>query len=252
VWDRCAGWRESSRSTAPRRRAGVLSPDAPEIPPARAASLRAARLFLELDVLAVGQLRLADFLDDVTQIVGATFGVGATLREIADLANDRRQLAVRAPHRRRRLGRAGEGIEDATLRFGIEQRLRLVLAVQVDELPTDLGEETRVDSRAVDPRPCAPGGHHASTRPSLLRHRCRARRGARESRTATRLRRLDRGALGPGARHRRGAFAEQQSECADDDRLPGARLAGQHVEAARERDERLDDREILIRSSVSI
>jgi hypothetical protein len=39
--------------------------------------------------------------------------------------------------------RAAECVEDATLRLGVEQRLRLVLSVQVDELSADLGQHVR-------------------------------------------------------------------------------------------------------------
>src|SRR3712207_8873084 len=43
-----------------------------------------------------------------------------------------------------------------------------------------------------------------------------------------------------------GPFAEEQAERADDDRLAGAGLAGQHVEALGEwKRQRLDDREVL-------
>ena len=60
-------------------------------------------------------------------------------------------VSMRLSHRRRLLRRAGERVEDATLRVGVEQRLRFVLPVQIDELPADLGEHAGVHRRAVDP-----------------------------------------------------------------------------------------------------
>ena len=60
------------------------------------------------------------------------------------------------------LGRAGEDVENSPLRLGIEQRLRFVLAVQIHEVPTDLGEQRRAHRAAVHPCTCPSRGGNLS------------------------------------------------------------------------------------------
>ena len=57
---------------------------------------------------------------------------------------------------------------------------------------------------------------------------------------------LDDGALGPGAHHfGGGARAEQEAQAVDDDRLAGARLAGEQIEPRAELQAQLfDDRQV--------
>jgi hypothetical protein len=69
----------------------------------------------------------------VPQIVGALLRVGAAAPKVGDLAPHVRERVVRIADGAGALRGAGEGVEDAALRIGIEQRLGLVLAVQVHE-----------------------------------------------------------------------------------------------------------------------
>ena len=158
------------------------------------------------------------------------------------------ELRVR-PRDRRGIGvGAGKCVEDATLRFAIEQRLGFVLPVDVDERASDLGEDSGVDRRAVDPGAGARGGDLA------LEHDHRVvdvdavpveqRADLRPLGDVERA--LDRRAVGTAADHiGAGALAEEKAERSDDDRLPRSRFAGEHVEAGRERQrEHFDDREV--------
>ena len=70
---------------------------------------------------------------------------------ISRTIDDNSLVRVLAPRAACSVG-AGERVENPPLRVGIEQRLRFVLAVQIDEQPTDFGEQPGVDRRAVDPR----------------------------------------------------------------------------------------------------
>src|SRR5215211_9507432 len=137
-----------------------------------------------------------------------------------------------------------------SLRLGVEERLRLVLTVQVDEQAADVREHASGDGRTVHPSPRAAAGVHLSPEhhgvvldvdTALVEHRCRGRMandvehalhhraiGARANQVAT------------------SALAEEQTKCPDDDGLSGTGLAGEHVEARLERQrQRLDDRKIL-------
>jgi hypothetical protein len=99
-----------------------------------------ASFVLEANVFTIGELGVADFLHDVPQIIGATLGFGSAFGELGDLADDRGKLVVRLSDFGCLFRGAGKGIEDAPLRLGVEQGLRFVLPVQVDELSSDLGE----------------------------------------------------------------------------------------------------------------
>ncbi len=212
--------------------------------------LQAARLLLEALVLAGGQPRVLDLLDHVPQVVGAALGLGAPRGERAHLLAHRGQLAGRLAYALGLRAGAAEGVEDAALRVAVEQGLRLVLAVQVDEQPPDLGEHAGGHRRAVGPRPRAPAGGDLA----LEHHRVLVDLDAALVEQAGQVvapgdveRPLDRRPVGAradqvGAR----PLAEEQPERADDDRLPRPGLAREHVEAAGEREgERLDDREVL-------
>ena len=142
----------------------------------------------------------------------------------------------------RLLRRAAEGVEDLPLRVDVEQRLRLVLPVEVHEQPTDLREDARGDRRSI--HPCAGAAVRAHLAPqydgvvldvhaALIENRRRGR-VTRDVEHA-----LDDGAVGAGSDEVAArALAKQQPKRADDDRLPGSRLAGQHVEAGSQRERR--------------
>jgi hypothetical protein len=114
--------------------------------------LQAPRLLLEPLVLARGEARVLDLLDDVAQVVGAALRLGRRADERAHLLAHRGQLGGGLAHPLGVRIRAAERVEDAPLRLGVEERLGLVLAVEVDEQPADLGEHARRHGRAVGPR----------------------------------------------------------------------------------------------------
>ena len=124
-----------------------------------------------------------------------------------------------------------------------------MLAVQVDEQPADLGEDRGAHGAAVDPRARATGGGDLALQHDerLLRVDAALVEQRGDLRPVADVEdAFDRRAIGAGANQvRAGALAEQQAERADDDRLARTRLAGQHVESARERQrERFDDGEV--------
>ena len=135
--------------------------------------------------------------------------------------------------RRLRLG-SPEGIEDSALRFAVEQGLRVVLTMQVHELPPYLGQHGGRNRGAVDP------GASASIRGDLTLENERVvldldsvlvgQRGdpfeLRDIEYAFDCRLVRTGSNQIGAR----ALAEQQPECSNDDRFSRARLSGEDVE----------------------
>jgi hypothetical protein len=96
----------------------------------------------------------------VPQVVGAALSFGASPLEVCDLPahGTPRRMGLRDLVGERRC--AGEGVEDRALRVGVEQRLRLVLPVKIDEVPPDLGEHAGTHRGAVDPRAGATGRGH--------------------------------------------------------------------------------------------
>src|SRR3982751_3392415 len=163
----------------------------------------------------------------------------ATRRQRRDLASHRAQLGVRAAHRRGLRLRATERVEYPALRLGVEKCLRIVLAVEVDELPPDLSEHRRRHRCAVDPgATTAIGGNltfeHQRVVVDVDATLVRQRRDSlylRDVEYSLDGRLVRARANEVGAR----ALAEQKSERADDDRLAGARLARQDVESLGER-----------------
>src|SRR5439155_21402284 len=108
-------------------------------------------------VLTIDEPRLVDLLHDVSEIVGAPLGIGAPLGEIRYLANDGGKLLVGGANLRRVVSRARKRVEDAALRIVVEQVLGFVLAVQVDEQPSDFREESSAHGGTVDPAAAAAG-----------------------------------------------------------------------------------------------
>ncbi len=113
-----------------------------------------------------------------------------------------------------------------------EQRLVLVLAVQVDERPDALGQRAHRRHLAVERAPAAAVGADPALRDELFA-------AGEEAAFDRRLRRS--GANGAGVR----ALAEKQLERADQRRLPRARLAGERGHAGPELEPGLlDQREV--------
>ncbi len=135
------------------------------------------------------------------------------------------------------------------MRFTLEQRLRLVLTVQIDEEAADLGEDRGAHGAPIDPGARATGGGDLALEDDerLLRVDAPFVEKGRDLRPVGDVEHaLHRGAFGTGTDQiRAGAFPEQQSQRTDDDRLARTRLTGEHIESARERQrQRFDDGEV--------
>ena len=84
------------------------------------------------------------------------------------LASERGQRRVRLGHRAALRLRVGERVEDVALGVGAEQRLGLVLAVEIDQQGAELAEDRGGGRAAVDPGARAPLGRdlRAARRPA--------------------------------------------------------------------------------------
>src|SRR5687767_4711996 len=120
--------------------------------------LQPPRLILEAGVLALRELSLLDLARDVTKVVSTALRFGSARGQRCDLPTYGDDSIVRFPHLHRLLRRAPEGVENRALGVAIEQRLRLVLPVQVHQKAPDLREHAGRHRGAVDPRPRASGG----------------------------------------------------------------------------------------------
>ena len=128
---------------------------------------------------------------------------------------------------------SGVGIQESDVRPRIQQCLVLMLAVDVDEPPAQRPQRRRGRECVVQEHPAAALGRDFAADDGLVSLRvleCR----------------LDEGPGRAGANQVPASpLADQQAERADDDRLAGAGLAGQHVEAVVELDvDGIDDGEV--------
>ena len=88
----------------------------------------------------------------MSQVVRALLGVSTTTLKIRDVAARAGEGSIGIADTRRQLGCSGKRIENAALRVTVEQRLRLMLSVQVDQQPPDLSENSCADAGSVHPR----------------------------------------------------------------------------------------------------
>ena len=156
---------------------------------------------------------------------------------------------MRAPNELRLPLSAAKSIQDSALRFAIEERLRVVLAMEIHQLSSNLGEDAGRHRRSIDP------GATATIRRDLALQNQRIFFDldppfVGERRDVLELADVE------DAFHRRlvrsraneigtGALAEEKSQRTDDDRLAGAGFSGENVEARREwKGDLLDDRKI--------
>ena len=145
------------------------------------------------------------------------------------------------------------GVEQAALGRGVEQRLLLVLAVDLDQQVAELAEQPAAHRLVVDEGArAAVGGEHPAQHQivpgidAVLGQQGRYRRlaGRAEDRADRRLRgtRADQLPIRPAA--------ERQPERVEQDRLAGAGLAGQHAQPALELEvEALDQDDVADREA---
>jgi hypothetical protein len=121
--------------------------------------------------------------------------------------------------------------------------------MQVHQVPADLRQHADRDGAAVHPRAAAPRHLHLALEDQLAAVGLDAMLGQhrQEPRVAGEVERaLDRGPLGSGPHEVPArALAQQQRQGVDQQRLPGSRLPGQHVEPGCELEARIgDDRDV--------
>ena len=204
------------------------------------------------------ELRLLDLGDQMTEIVGATLRLRLARGERLDLARDRQHALVRTAHACGQLRGGAEGIEDA--RAAIPHRAafapRAAHAGSRASVPTSASTAAVVVALLIHARvrPVETISRRSTTwRDRLRPHRARRAAAMSES-SPERSNTPSTVALSAPVRMRSDVprSPSRKSERADDDRFSGAGLTREHVEAGRQRQrQRVDDREIPIRSSVS-
>ena len=211
--------------------------------------LEDAALRLEAVRLADDGRRLVDLLDleRVELLLSAKLGLAA--HDARLLGDEPRHVAVRRAVRAHQTAEAAERVEQLDVRLGPQQRLVLVLAVQVDRVRRDLAEHVERRRRVVDERAAAGGGDLAADDEHavlagvdavLLEERGQAAFvGVVELPFDDRLLRARPQRLG------RGAVAEEQAERTEQDRFARARLPRDDVEPAVELDLELVDERVV-------
>ena len=199
----------------------------------RARLAQAPRLELERLILSRLDPGRIDLVHDVPQVVRPAAHLVAPGRKTRLLLPKAGDGGMRLGHRGAvRLG-VGEGIEDLALRFGVQQRLGLVLSVEVDQKCAELREHGGGGGASVHPGAgAALGGnlppHHDAAvldvEPQLFDPAAGWRVDPLEGALDHRLG----GARADAAPGR--ALAQEQGEGVDQHRLPGPGLAGEHVE----------------------
>src|SRR5690606_4702968 len=125
--------------------------------------LEPVRLLLERLLLALLQLRPLDLLGLEAEEIGALLDLATPAVEVLERAACADEPVVCRPRLRSQRFGPREGVQDRTLLIGSEQRLVLVLAVQVDEPAPDLAKDRRRRRGPVDPRAVPPlGGDFAA------------------------------------------------------------------------------------------
>ena len=136
----------------------------------------------------------------------------------------------------------GIRIEHIALRVGTEQRLRLVLAMQVHEQRADLGEHADGGRRAVHPGARLPFAQHFALQDESSVFQFDTKGGEGRQKMAVNggnefKRAFDDRFVGAGTDDvSRGSLAEQERQCIDEHRFPGTRFAGEDVEARLKRE----------------
>ena len=198
---------------------------------------------LHFECLILTELRLGtlDLLEDMTQVVRLLAHVRLAIRELRFALLEFFEPRVRVAD-----GDAFDigirvGVQHVALRLGTEQRLCLVLAMQVHEQAADLAEHTDRYRRAVDPRTGLAFTQHFALQDQTSLFELNPKCGERGQQVPMRCRPEFEGALDDRLLRAgsddvgRGALAEQQREGVDDHRFAGPGFAGQNVEAGLER-----------------
>ena len=201
----------------------------------------ALRLHLERFVLSHLRLRALDLLQHVPQVIGLPPDLGLPGRELGLALFQLLQAGVRIAHRHTLDVGIGIRVQHVALRVGTQQRLGLVLAVQINEQTADLAQHTDRHRRPVHPRARLALTQHFALQdqPALLQLDAEGGKG-RQQVTVDGGREFERPLDDRFVRTRahdvgRRPLAEQEGEGIDDHRFAGAGFAGENVEAWLER-----------------
>ncbi len=173
----------------------------------------------------------------MAQVVRPAPDLVALRRERGLLIPQAVQRRVRLRHRRALGLRVGECVEDVALGVGVEQRLGLVLAVEIHQQRAELAEHRGGGRAAVHPRPRAALGRDLAPhdQPSVLEIEAEGFDPLAGDLVDPLERALDDGLRGAGTHAAAGgALAEQQRERIHQHGLPRPGLAGEDVEAGAE------------------
>ena len=240
---RTRGERVAGIAGEARQRCAALAADAIDVREPRAQ--REQRL-----ELAGRELRLVDLAHLEDQEVPALLAVARRRAQRFELGRDLTLTSdlVRDPRARR--AEPGPAIEQLRMARGVQQRLRVVLARDLDPPREQLAERRDRRLLARHPGAAAPALRERAAHDQLVLVAGEAALGELALELGQRIgaeHRLDDRLLGAVAhRARGGAATREQRERAEHDRLARAGLARQHVEARRELERRrLHDRELL-------
>ena len=188
-----------------------------------------SRLLVQRAVLLGSEPRVRDLVALEAEEVGARLQLAPPCLGLIEPPEHPDALGLRLRHLAREFARTGERIQNAALLLALEQRLMLVLAVQVHQHGAQLAEECRRCGRAVHPGPVAPFCGNLPFQdddPVLWLHAQLVEPGDQIGAAQHVERSLDHRPLRARAHDLRGgALAEQQRQGADQNRLPRPGLA---------------------------
>ena len=185
--------------------------------------------------LARAQTRGRDLRDLVLEQVHPPGQLARVDRELGQRRTVRPPALDDIGHRRPRRAMPAVCVEQVALPALVEQPLLVVLAVDLDERPDLVGEPRRGRGEVVEPGRRSAARRHLAHRDERLGQPVEQRLDPRDVGAVT-----DQTGVRPGA--------TDEPEGVDQEALPGARLAGDHVEPRTERQAQpVDEREIAHR-----
>ena len=131
---------------------------------------QALRLEVEPLILAELRRRRFDLLQHVPQVIGLASDLGLARRQLGLALGERPQAPVGIAHRHALHIGVGVRVEDIALRVGTQERLGLVLAVEIDQQRADFCQHADGGGRAIHPGARLPFPQHLALQhqPPLL------------------------------------------------------------------------------------
>ena len=195
-------------------------------------------LRFEIRILPRRQIGFVDLVQLEAQEVRASLDVAPTL--FADLQRVPELLhpLVSLTDRGGEGGAPAIGVEDGSLVPRAQERLMLVLPVEIDQCRAEVADDARGRGRTVDPRPIPTRGGDLPAQDQEVVLEPKAvlvGEYAYRGHVADVEDRLHRGSVGPGPHHvRRRPLPQEERQCAHDDRLACPGLAREGIESGGE------------------